>query len=162
MVTLHGSILRSALLAPLVAIVTLATTAAPTHADGNGAVSYTQTFKDQTTSFPVGPPCVPDGMLYETYNMVFHVTINNAGDVWATGTMEGSFTFVPSDKTLPTYTGHATDWFGESDNRQNAVMHSTFNAQAHAPDGSHLDMHETFHYSVSATGVTVAFDNVSC
>jgi len=85
-----------------------------------------------------------------------------ASRVFPTPPGPGSFTFAPSDTTLPTYTGHATDWFGESDNRQNTVMHSTFNAQAHAPDGSHLDMHETFHYSVSATGVTVAFDNVSC
>jgi hypothetical protein len=56
-----------------------------------------------------------------TYNGVLHFTVNKAGDFWATGTMNGSATVVPLDPSNPSFTGHFTMWFGESDNKQNGV-----------------------------------------
>lgn len=148
-------------LVALAGAVALLAVALPVHADGNGATTYTQTMKDQVTAFPVSG-CGPAGMITQTSNSVFHFTINAAGDVWGTSTTEGSFTLAPFDPSLPVYSGHIAIWFGFSFNNQNQVTHSTFNAVAHAPDGSTIDMHEDFHLSVSAGGVVLSFDNASC
>jgi hypothetical protein len=87
---------------------------------------------------------------------------NGAGTDWFTGTIEGTFTFVPDDSSQPTYTGHFATWFGENDNLQNGNDTETFAATASGSDGSILHIHEVAHVSVSATGVTVSFDKFSC
>jgi hypothetical protein len=128
-----------------------------------GTVSYTQTFHNATDSFPAANPCTgAPGTATLTYNGVLHYTVNNAGDIWATGTQTGSAVLVPDDPTQPTYTGHFTTWFGVSDNKQNGVDHSTFSVHAVGSDGSTLRFHDVAHLSVSASGLTVSFDKPSC
>jgi hypothetical protein len=149
-------------LVPVVAVGILLLGSAPAFADGNGSITYTQTDKNLTQTFHDLIPCVGPGTITITQNDVFHVTINKAGDFWDTFNAEGTFSAVPDDLLAPTYTGHFHDWGGDSDNRQNTVSHSTFSVNGRGSDGSHLVFHETMHYSVSASGVTIWFDKPTC
>lgn len=136
-------------------------------AAGAGAVSFTQTFHNAVQSFPFPNPCTgASGTVTLTFNGVFHVTEltsgQGAGTDWATGTMTGNFVFTPDDPTQPSFTGHFTTWFGESDNLRNGVQTSIFVIHGTGSDGSTLDFHEVTHLSVSATGITVFFDKPTC
>jgi hypothetical protein len=134
-------------------------------AQGNGSQTCTMHFKDAVQTMHIGPPpaCLIAGTITQTFNGVFHITINVAGDSWDTSTMAGPFTLVPDDPSIPTYTGHTTAWFGDSFNNQNFVMHFTINAHATAPNAPPFDFHENFHFSVSAdTNPPVFFDNATC
>jgi hypothetical protein len=93
---------------------------------------------------------------------VFHETINQAGDGWLTSTQTGDFSFTPYKTTRPSYTGHFENWFGESFNKNNAVLHDTFNVHGTGSDGSTLSFHMIDHMSISASGITLVFDKVSC
>src|SRR4026209_985968 len=98
----------------------LAFTGASAYADGNGAQTFTQTFKNQTDQFVDFVPCRDyQATITITYNGVLHFTVNKAGDFWATGTMTGTVTAVPLDSSIPSFTGRFTTWFGEADNKQN-------------------------------------------
>jgi hypothetical protein len=121
-------------------------------------------FKDAVQTFHVGPPpsCLIAGTVTHTFNGVFHITINKAGDFWVTGTMTGPVVLVPDDPSIPTYTGHATAWFGESDNNQNDVMHFTTNVHTTAPNAPAFNFHEVGHISTSASGNSLVFDKASC
>ncbi len=163
----------SVLLLSLLAFAFALSTSTTTHAQGlpctpssNGSLHCTVNFKDAVTTFHIGPPpaCLLSGTITQTFNGVFHITINKAGDEWDTSTMTGPFTLVPDDPSIPTYTGHATAWFGDSFNNQNFVVHSTINAHATAPNAPPFDFHETFHFSVSAnsTNPPVFFDKAAC
>jgi hypothetical protein len=135
-------------------------------AQGNGSQTCTVTFKDEVTTLHIGPPpsCLIAGTITQTFNGVIHITINKAGDFWDTGTMTGPFVLVPDDPSIPTYTGHLTSWFGDSVNNQNGVTHFTINAHATAPNAPAFDFHETFHFSISASGTNppLFFDNATC
>jgi hypothetical protein len=124
-----------------------------------------------TQSMPVTPTLCPDGsivpggLLTITIKTgVFHITINKAGDEWDTGTIEGGMVFAADTGVL--YTGHFTQWFGDSFNKQNAVSHFTATFVATGSDGSHLSLHFDFHISSSATpsgpANVVSFSKVHC
>ena len=53
-------------------------------------------------------------------------------------------------------------WFGEADNKQNGVDHSTFTVHLTGSDGSTIKFHDTAHLSTSASGQMVAFDKPVC
>ena len=138
-------------------------TAAAASADGRGAQTFTQTFKDATDAFVDFVPCRDfQATITITYNGVMHYTVNKAGDFWATGTMTGTATAVPLDPVNPSFSGKFTTWFGTSDNKQNGVDHSTFTAHLTGSDGSTIKFHETVHLSTSASGMTVSFDKPRC
>src|SRR5579859_5606105 len=138
--------------------------ASTTLADGNGATTFTQTFHNAVTTMPSGNPCsgVP-GDVTLTYNGVFHITSNKAGDFWVTGNQTGDFSFVPSVGGAPSYSGNFHLWFGDSSNNQNDVNHFTFQLQGVGSDGSVLTFHETEHVSTDANGnIVVSFDKMTC
>lgn len=132
-------------------------------AGGNGATSFTQTFHNASQTIVDVIPCrgIPAAITL-TYNGVFHININKAGDFWVTGTMTGDFVAVPFDATQPTFSGHFTTWFGESDNKQNFVDHSTFIVHGTGSDGSTIKFHDTAHVSANANGAVISFDKPSC
>lgn len=104
---------------------------------------------------------VPGGMLTITVqNGVFHVTINTAGDLWDTSTFEGPFTFVSSRGV--TYTGHYTEWFGDSVNNKNAVSTGTLNFVGTNGVGSMLNLHLLFHFAISPDGNPTFFMKTTC
>ncbi len=130
---------------------------------GAGATVFTQNFHNATQTFPATLPCTgAPGTVTITYNGVFHMTTLATGEFWATSTLTGDFTFVPSDATQPTFNGHFEIWFGISSNNQNFVAHSIFNIHGTGSDGSTLTFHDTAHFSVSANGVVISFDKPSC
>jgi hypothetical protein len=129
--------------------------AMPVSAGGNGATTFTQTFKGPFQAFHVDAACgAPAGMISGSGNGVFHITINKAGDFWLTTTQEANFLFVADDPTLPNFAGHFAAWFGISDNLANSVIHSITNVNATATDGSGatVNLHIVDHISVSASG----------
>src|SRR5205823_1119336 len=115
------------------------------YAGGNGAQTFTQTFKNQTDPpFVDFVPCRDfQASITLTYNGVLHYIVNKAGDFWATGTMTGTVTAVPLDASNPSFTGRFT-------------LHLT------GSDGSTVTAHETVHLSSSASGLTVGFDKFRC
>ena len=151
-------------LAALATISAVALGAPSAVAGGNGATTFTQNLHgvvdiiNGTTN-----PCTGDpGTVSAIENQVFHGTINSTGS-WFTGTVEGQFTFTPDNPSKVTYTGHFTTWFGDENNLQNGVSHSTFNVNATGTDGSHLRFHDNAQATMNANGtVTVSFDHASC
>jgi hypothetical protein len=141
----------------------LALGAAAANAGGNGATTFTDNQHGVVDVFQDVNPCTGDpGTVSAVENQIFHGTINKTGS-WFTGTVEGKFTFVPDDPSKVTYTGHFATWFGDENNLQNDVEHSTFNVNATGSDGSHLQFHDNAQATLNANGtVTVSFDHMSC
>lgn len=144
--------------------------AVPAQASGAGAVSITQTFHNATQTFvPPDPqavnPCTGVlGTLTITYNGVAHFTFLTsgvgAGTGWGTFTATGTFTFVGVDGV--SFTGHFTAWDGQNFNLKNFTTTATFVIHGTGSDGSSLTFHDVFHMTVSASGMTLAFDKPSC
>lgn len=132
-------------------------------AAGNGATTFTENQHGVVDVFADSNPCTGDpGTVTAVENQIFHGTINKTGS-WFTGTVEGKFTFTPDDPAKVAYTGHFVTWFGDENNLQNGVEHSTFNVNAVGSDGSHLQFHDNAQATVNANGaVTVSFDHMSC
>lgn len=97
---------------------------------------------------------------------VEHVNLNKAGDFWATTTFTGEVTisaYAPSDVTAVlddqgnivsatptaaaehTITGHLTEWFGVSDNKQNGVFTVTTSVHGVDEQGAAFDLHMVQH-----------------
>ncbi len=116
----------------------------------------TQTIHLTGVPIDVGPAgCVP-GDLVISGNGVLHMTINNAGDFWETGTVEGA-------ATAAGFTGHATAWFGVENNAQNSVNHFTTNAIGTLSDGTTLRIHQEGQFTVNANGIpTVTRVTATC
>ncbi|HWX96476.1 MAG TPA: hypothetical protein VNZ01_06450 [Solirubrobacteraceae bacterium] len=94
-------------------------------------------------------------------NEVFHITTHADGDLWVTGTAEGTATFVPFGPGV-SYSGHFVNWFGEALNQKNQVGHSTGTFVLTGTDGSRVVIHMTSHLSTNAHGaVTVEFERSS-
>jgi hypothetical protein len=100
----------------------------------------------------VGPAgCVP-GDLVISGNGVLHQTINNAGDTWVTGTVEGSVTATDPSSG---FTGHAAAWFGVEQNNQNFVTHFIADSVGTLGNGSPLRIHQEGQFTVNALGLPV-------
>jgi hypothetical protein len=118
--------------------------------NGNGAVTCTVTAHPITLSFFAGP-CLPAYLgapaVAITGNAVFHVTQNTATDFWITTTNQGTFVGLPTG-----FTGRATQWFGDENNSMNQVFHAISDGKVTDPSGATIMFHETFHFSVNASG----------
>jgi hypothetical protein len=140
-----------------------AISAAPTAmAAGNGAFTDTQTIHDMTQSFPTDSMCgSPAGTLTATVSGVLHVTVKGT-DVRLAATLQGEFTLLPDDVTLPTFAGHFVTVFGRSDGDGSTVQHEAFNAHGVATDGSGatIDIHGIDHLTVSPSDEVTFF--VTC
>ena len=156
---------RAARIATLLGVLGLVSAgAALADAGGQGTVTITQHANNVVLfSTPVTNPCNGEtGTLTAVAaNEVFHVTFftaPGADEFWMTGTDEGTATITPDTPGGGSASGHFVSWFGESSNNHNDVKHSTNTFNLTGSDGTHVVMHETFHLSTSATGVTVGFD----
>jgi hypothetical protein len=122
----------------LVPVVAQATTSTTIHLNG-GAID-------------VGPAGCVAGDLVIMGNGVLHQTINNAGELWNTGTVEGA---VSATDPSSGYTGHAAAWFGVEQNNQNAVFHFTANSVGTLGNGTPLTIHQEGQFTVNAQGMPV-------
>jgi hypothetical protein len=50
------------------------------------------------------------------------------------------------------FSGRATQWFGDEENNRNQVIHAISDGQVTDPGGVTIRFHETFHFSISASG----------
>jgi len=122
-------------------------------------------------------PCLDaPATITTTGNGVFHVTAAGIDDngtsdpdddtfippSHVTGTFSGTVVAVPDDSSLPTFTGHVTQWFGENSNRQNVAATFTFTVILKGSDGSVIKFHETAHFSATPAGATLEFDKARC
>jgi hypothetical protein len=119
-------------------------------------------FSEETTN-----PCSGEtGTVMVVGNSIFHVTFFENGDEsWATGTLEGSASFTPTNPSGVSASGHFVAWFGGAQNNKNEVQHSTNTVTLKGSDGSRIVIHGTSHTSTNAAGeVTVSFEKerVSC
>ena len=89
------------------------------------------------------------------YSGVMHETDNGDGTY--------HFTLVPEVAGLPTYTGHFAFWDGHNQNQKNMTDTSTFPNQLKGSDGSKMNVVNTIHASISASGQpVVSFDVFKC
>ena len=105
-------------------------------------------------------------------NGVEHSIINNAGDGWFTSTFTGTVTITPyldaglttPDPNVLPFTGHLTQWFGGSFNKNNFVFHFTFHFDGTAADGTTLRVLDVSHTnsSASAVGPPHSFEITRC
>ena len=100
----------------------------------------------ETQQFASPNPCTGDPGVVTLYitHQVFHLNVNGAGDLWATGTQTGAATFTSSDGGN-NYSGHWTSWFGEQLNKQNAVTTDTLNVTMQDAAGDTVSMHQVDH-----------------
>jgi hypothetical protein len=137
---------------------------------GAGVLHIQCTYHNATDQFvdvvPCGAYAGAPATISIIYNGQMHGTMltagRGAGTSWFTGTQTGTFTAVPLDATLPTYSGHLTTWFGDNNNLRNGSETSTFTVHAVGSDGSSFDFHDVAHASSSASGITISFDKVTC
>lgn len=161
--------MRTTLRATCTALVTaplLTLGAVTASAGGNGATTFTDTEHDVSMVVDFINPCTGDpGVVTAVENQVFHGTLNKNGShgSWLTGNIEGTATFVPTDPSKVTYTGHFTATFGDQLSHGDGIEHSTFQINATGSDGSHLVFHDNAKAVLNADGtVTVSFDHLFC
>lgn len=125
------------------------------------------TFRDVIPCLDGGAPAT----ISTVENGVLHITAagldrhgNPLPPYHLTGTFTGTFTAVPDDSSLPTFTGHFTNWFGENSNRSGVVVDTdTFTVIAQGSDGSTLKFHDVAHLTVGPGGtIRVALDKPTC
>jgi hypothetical protein len=132
-----------------------------------GAVTSTQIFKDVTQSFPFANPCTGAlGTVTITFSGIMHVTSQssgpNAGTFHVSGNETGSGVLTPADPALPSYSGHFTSRFDTNTNADNGTATTNLNIHAVGSDGSLLNVHLVEHITITATGVVVSFDHLTC
>lgn len=152
------------LLAMLAVSAVTASASSPCTPNPDGTSTCTMNLHDATLVVgPPNPPCVPPlaAGTITNINAVFHLTVNKAGDAWATGTIEGDAT-VTDPSSGVTYTGHVSQWFGAEANNRNFVQHETLNGNLTGSDGSTLAIHVSLGFGISASGQPIMHMNFSC
>ena len=138
---LTGLALAGALLVPTAA---LATEVQTIHLD------------DTLSSLAINPCSGVRGTQTIDFTSVLHFTVLDSGAFHVTGTLTGTFTFVPEDPSQPTYTGHFTIRFGEHINSSNSTTTQTFNVVLMGSDGSQLRERALFGFTRNANGTVTA------
>jgi hypothetical protein len=148
-------------LIPLIAVTgLLLLTAAPASA---AASATTETVHGVTDTFPTVNPCTGDpGIVTLTYNAVFHTSTDATGGTHLTGTMTGTFAFVPDDATQPSYTGRFTNWFGGNIGANGEGFWSTFSLTGYGSDGSVIHFNGVMQFHLSNGEVHVDFTLGNC
>jgi hypothetical protein len=114
-----------------------------------------------TQSQPDVNPCDPadTGTFSMTPNRsVFHVNVNGDGDLWVTGTTNGTAAFVPDNPGDVSATGSFANWFGVELNNKNFVNTFTTTVAMHLSNGQTAIFHEIGHVTLTPNGATLSFD----
>ena len=144
-------VLLTALLVALVGPAYAGTPPTTTTQHQNGLV---ETFVDTI------PNCDFSGASYTittTSNSVEHETLFNDGRLHVTFTSTGTFTAVPLDPALPSYTGKFTIWGGFNDNGNAGSGTFTFNVRGTGSDGSTFSTHFVDHFNQRPDGTVNQF-----
>lgn len=148
-------------LIPLIAAIgLLLPLAAPAMA---AASATTETVKGVTETFATVNPCTGDpGLVTVTYNGVFHTSVDATGGTHVTGTLTGTFAFVPTDGSQPSYTGRFTNWFGGNIGANGEGFWSTFSLTGYGSDGSVIHFNGVTQFHLSNGEVHVDFTLGNC
>lgn len=123
--------------------------------------SETVTYRGGQSSDPNSAnPCTGDTGTFTMYlrQNTFHVNVNGAGDLWATGTENGTVSFVPDDPSAPSGAGSVATWFNFNDNNRNGNTTFTLDVEVHLSNGQIVGDHEVGHMNFGPTGaVTLSF-----
>jgi hypothetical protein len=122
---------------------------------GAGTETFTEHSHEVSLfSFPVKNQCTGTEGTFAAIaaNEVFHITMQADGNLWATGTAEGTATFAPFEAGV-SYSGHFVKWFGEAINQRNHIEHFTTTYALTGTDGSRVVIHMSSHLSTNANGV---------
>ena len=98
------------------------------------------------------------GTIVDDEQDVFHITALGNGTLQLTGHSTVSVTFTPDDPGEVTYVGHETFAFSETDRSRIFVTTSTTHLRVRGTDGTFVTIREVAHWTVSLSGVIVAFD----
>ena len=133
--------------------------------DHNGNVisvtpNCSETFSSQggpPQAMPTQNPCTGDSGILTLYttHQIFHVNVDGAGDLWLTGTQDGTATFVPDSPLAASAAGAWASWFGGSINARNLVLSDTFNITLHSSSGQTITFHEPSHIVFSGSNPIV-------
>jgi hypothetical protein len=152
------------LLGLVVMLSTLPASPALAAAGGAGTETFTEHAHEVTLfSFPVENQCTGTAGTFTAIaaNQVFHITTQADGNLWATGTSEGTATFIPFGEGV-SYSGHFVNWFGEAVNNKNHIEHHTTTYVLTGTDGSRVVIRMLGHLSTNASGaVTVEIEKKS-
>jgi hypothetical protein len=132
-----------------------------------GAVTSTQIFKDVTERFPFANACTgAAGTVTMTFSGVLQVTYLSSGPhgsaFHVSGTETGSGQLILTNPALPSYSGHFTSRLDTNTNPDNGTATTTVNLHAEGSDGSRLNVHLVEQFTLTATGVVVSFDHLTC
>ncbi len=118
------------------------------------------TFHINGVPIDVGPAgCIPGDLVIQGIGGE-HQTVDNAGDLWLTGTLQGRAT--GTDATAG-FTGHASAWFGVEVNNRNFTSSFTAEAVGTLADGTPLSIHQEGTFTINAQGVPVVTSvNATC
>lgn len=147
---------------------TLLAAAAILGAAGPASATTTQTVHSSQISgdIPVSCDGPGDTSYTGTGNSVFHVTVNNAGDAWVTGTQEGTVLLQTTwGGNTGWWSGHLATWFGGEFNNMNNVQHATadFHGTSTTDPTQSITMHAAFQVTFNANLVmTVNNATVTC
>jgi hypothetical protein len=137
------------------AVALLAMGAASASAESAGTETFTEHEHGVTLFEAIKPnPCTGEmgTIVAVAKNFKIHVTTQADGNSWATGTGNGAVTFTPLEPGGVSYSGHFTQWFGESINNKNEVGHGTATFVLTGTDGSTVHLHMLGHFSTNAKG----------
>jgi len=120
-----------------------------------------------TQTIPTKNPCTgAPGTVTLSFHDVTHMSFNSNGGGTTTETSNGTFSFVPTDTTQPSYTGHYVMWDGGPFRGTVATLTATASINGQGSDGSHLVFHEvqrfTVDFSTTPPTVTITFDKPTC
>jgi hypothetical protein len=132
-----------------------------------GSVTSTHIFTDITQTFRFAKTCT--GAL-ETVTISFSGVLQvtylgsgpHAGTFRVSGTETGMGQLIPADPALPSYTGHFTIRFDTNTTADTGTATTNLNIHAVGSDGSLLYVHLVEHTTITATGVVVSFDHLTC
>ena len=130
----------------------------------NQTAHFSTTSQQLTPLAPTRPSNCPAfvlndyGTLQATGNGIEHSIVNKAGDGWFTSTFTGTATITPyldpglttPDPNVLPFTGHLTEWFGGSFNRNNMVFHSTFHFHGTDANGNTITVTDISHFNTNA------------
>ena len=104
-------------------------------------------------------PCSSTGesgtVTLNTDHAVSHVTVDASGDAWLTETSGGTATYASDVSTL-SGSGSWTSWGGIKLNNKSYVTGDTSTTRLSMSDGTHVTVHFTNHFNVTANGVAQA------
>jgi hypothetical protein len=125
----------------------------------DGATTITQRSRQVDVNPGETNPCNGStGTITDDEQDVFHITTLPDGTYRLTGHSTAEVTFEPDDPAQPSYTGHETFSIEETSSSQTITTTLRSRVRVRGTDGSSITIGELVHFTLSASGIVVAFE----